>query len=382
MAIYSDLASAVGHTPLIRLNKVSEATGCEILGKAEFLNPGQSVKDRAALYIIRDAVERGELEPGGTIVEGTAGNTGIGLALVGASMGFETVIVIPETQSQEKKDMIRLAGAELVQVPAVPYRNPNNYVRYSGRLADKLKESSAHGAVWANQFDNTANRRAHVEGTGPEIWEQTSGKVDGFVCAVGTGGTLAGVAEALGEALDAPVICSNFSRLVIDPNRGEDDPTLLMKLYDGTIIPGNRHAGEDEREARLAACYRPYHAALGELAARPGAALLSIHSFTPRLRGRPPRPWQVGVLFHEDDARLARPLLDRLRAEPDLTVGENEPYPGHLPGDAVDRHALRHGRPNVLIELRQDLIATPACQREWATRLAPLLEAARATANL
>lgn len=197
MAIYSDLADAIGHTPLIRLKKVSEETGCEILGKAEFLNPGQSVKDRAALYIIKDAIARGTLRPGGTIVEGTAGNTGIGLALVGASMGFKTVIVIPETQSQEKKDMIRLAGADLVQVPAAPYRNPNNYVRYSERLAAKLNETEPNGAIWANQFDNIANRQAHVETTGPEIWEQTDGKVDGFICAVGSGGTLGGVAQAL-----------------------------------------------------------------------------------------------------------------------------------------------------------------------------------------
>jgi cysteine synthase A len=196
--IKPDLASAVGNTPLIRLRRASEETGCEILGKAEFMNPGQSVKDRAALWIIRDAVARGELEPGGTIVEGTAGNTGIGLALVGASMGFRTVIVIPETQSQEKKDMLRLAGAELIQVPAAPYRNPNNYVRYSGRLAEELRRTSNHGVLWANQFDNVANRQAHVEGTGPEIWEQTEGRVDGFVCSVGTGGTIAGVAEALG----------------------------------------------------------------------------------------------------------------------------------------------------------------------------------------
>ncbi len=197
MQVYSDLPAAVGKTPLIRLRGPSEATGCEILGKAEFMNPGQSVKDRAALYIIRDAVERGLLEPGGTIVEGTAGNTGIGLALVGASMGFKTVIVIPETQSQEKKDMIRLAGAELVQVPAAPYKNPNNYVRYSGRLAGRLAQSAEHGAIWANQFDNVANRQAHIETTGPEIWSQTVGKVDGFICAVGSGGTIAGVAEAL-----------------------------------------------------------------------------------------------------------------------------------------------------------------------------------------
>ena len=197
MQSYNNLAEAVGHTPLIRLNKASDETGCEILGKAEFLNPGQSVKDRAALYIIRDAIAKGQLRPGGTIVEGTAGNTGIGLALVGASMGFKTVIVIPETQSQEKKDMLRLAGAELVQVPAAPYRNPNNYVRYSGRLAERLAQTEPNGAIWANQFDNVANRQAHVETTAPEIWEQTEGKVDGFICAVGSGGTLAGVAEGL-----------------------------------------------------------------------------------------------------------------------------------------------------------------------------------------
>ena len=197
MTIHSDLAVAIGNTPLIRLNKLSDLTGCEILGKAEFMNPGQSVKDRAALYIIRDAVARGLLGPGGTIVEGTAGNTGIGLALVGASMGYRTVIVMPETQSQEKKDMIRLAGAELIQVPAAPYRNPNNYVRYSGRLAEALAKTEPNGAIWANQFDNTANRQAHIEMTGPEIWDQTGGRVDGFICAVGSGGTLAGVAMAL-----------------------------------------------------------------------------------------------------------------------------------------------------------------------------------------
>ena len=197
MQIKPDLAATVGNTPLIRLKAASELTGCEILGKAEFMNPGQSVKDRAALYIIRDAIARGELKPGGTIVEGTAGNTGIGLALVGASMGFKTVIVIPETQSQEKKDMIRLAGAELVQVPAAPYKNPNNYVRYSGRLAAELARTNPNGVIWANQFDNVANRQAHIEGTGPEMWEQTQGKIDGFICAVGSGGTLAGVAMAL-----------------------------------------------------------------------------------------------------------------------------------------------------------------------------------------
>jgi cysteine synthase A len=197
MRIANDLADAVGHTPLIRLRKASEETGCNILGKAEFLNPGQSVKDRAALFIIRDAIARGDLKPGGTIVEGTAGNTGIGLALVGASMGFRTVIVIPETQSQEKKDMLRLAGATLVEVPAKPYRNPNNFVHYSRRLAEKLNQSEPNGAIWANQFDNTANRQAHIETTGPEIWEQTGGKVDGFICAAGSGGTVAGVGMAL-----------------------------------------------------------------------------------------------------------------------------------------------------------------------------------------
>ncbi len=197
MRVYKDVPDAVGKTPMIRLRKASEITGCEIYGKAEFLNPGQSVKDRAALWIIRDAVEKGKLGPGGTIVEGTAGNTGIGLALVGSAMGFKTVIVIPETQSQEKKDMLRLAGAELVQVPAVPYKNPNNYVHYSGRLAQKLAETEAAGAIWAQQFDNVANRQAHIDSTGPELWEQMDGKVDGFVCAVGTGGTLAGVAAYL-----------------------------------------------------------------------------------------------------------------------------------------------------------------------------------------
>jgi len=191
MDIRHNVIDAIGNTPLIQLRKASELTGCTILGKAEFMNPGQSVKDRAALFIIRDAIKRGELKPGGTIVEGTAGNTGIGLCVVANAMGFKTVIVIPETQSQEKKDAIRQLGAELVEVPAVPYKNPNNYVKYSGRLA------RAMGAVWANQFDNVANRMAHVEGTGPEIWSQTNGKVNGFVCAVGSGGTLAGISMAL-----------------------------------------------------------------------------------------------------------------------------------------------------------------------------------------
>jgi cysteine synthase A len=196
-AITHDVLAAIGNTPLIRLTRASEATGCEILGKAEFLNPGQSIKDRAALFIINDAVARGTLRPGGTIVEGTAGNTGIGLAVVANAMGFKTVIVIPDTQSQEKKDALRLMGAELIEVPAVPYKDPNNYVRLSGRLAEQLAKTEPHGAIWANQFDNVANRQAHIEGTGPEIWRQTGGKIDGFTCSVGSGGTLAGVAIAL-----------------------------------------------------------------------------------------------------------------------------------------------------------------------------------------
>jgi cysteine synthase A len=197
MTKHRDILSAIGHTPLIRLNRASEETGCEIWGKAEFLNPGQSVKDRAALFIIRDAVEKGLLKPGGTIVEGTAGNTGIGLSVVANAMGYRTVIVIPETQSQEKKDALTLLGAELIQVPAKPYKNPTNYVKLSGRLANKLAQELPNGAIWANQFDNVANRRAHLEGTGPEIWEQTGGRVDGFICSVGSGGTLGGVSLAL-----------------------------------------------------------------------------------------------------------------------------------------------------------------------------------------
>jgi cysteine synthase A len=189
----------IGDTPLVRLRAASRATRCEILGKAEFLNPGQSVKDRAALFIVREAKRRGLLRPGGRIVEGTAGNTGIGLAMVGRALGYRTTIVIPRTQTQEKKDAIQIMGAELVEVDAVPYANPDNYVRYSGRLAEELNAKEPAGAIWANQFDNVANRQAHVEGTGPEIWAQTGGRVDGFICAVGTGGTLAGVADALRE---------------------------------------------------------------------------------------------------------------------------------------------------------------------------------------
>lgn len=199
MTIHHNMIDAIGNTPLIKLKKASELTGCNILGKAEFMNPGQSVKDRAALQIIRNAEAKGELKPGGTIVEGTAGNTGIGIALVANALGYNSVIVIPETQSQEKKDMLRLCGAELIEVPAVPYKDDNNYVKYSGRLAEKLASKSENGAIWANQFDNTANRDAHIMTTGPEVWSQTEGKVDGFTCAIGTGGTLAGTGMFLKE---------------------------------------------------------------------------------------------------------------------------------------------------------------------------------------
>ncbi len=197
MTVYPGVIEAIGNTPLIRLDAASEATGCTIYGKAEFLNPGQSVKDRAALFIIRDAEAKGLLKPGGVIVEGTAGNTGIGLTMVAKALGYRTVIVIPETQSQEKKDALRLLGAELVEVPAVPYKNPNNYVKVSGRLAEQLAKTEPNGAIWANQFDNVANRDAHIATTAPEIWADTDGKVDGFICAVGSGGTLAGVAAGL-----------------------------------------------------------------------------------------------------------------------------------------------------------------------------------------
>ncbi|NNH63761.1 cysteine synthase A [Rhizobium laguerreae] len=197
MTFHPSVLEAIGNTPLIKLKGASEMTGCTILGKAEFLNPGQSVKDRAALYIIRDAERKGLLRPGGVIVEGTAGNTGIGLTLVAKALGYRTVIVIPETQSQEKKDALKLLGAELVEVPAVPYKNPNNYVKVSGRLAEQLAKTEPNGAIWANQFDNVANRQAHVETTAKEIWKDTDGKVDGFICSVGSGGTLAGVAAGL-----------------------------------------------------------------------------------------------------------------------------------------------------------------------------------------
>lgn len=199
MDVRDGFTDTIGSTPLLRLRKLSEETGCEILGKAEFLNPGSSVKDRAALFIVEDAERKGLLRPGGVIVEGTAGNTGIGLALVGNARGYRTVIVIPDTQTQEKKDMLRMCRADVREVPAVPYRDPNNYVKYSGRLAEELGRTEPNGAIWANQFDNTANRDGHYRTTGPEIWEQTDGKIDGFICAIGTGGTLAGVSAFLRE---------------------------------------------------------------------------------------------------------------------------------------------------------------------------------------
>ena len=205
MTVITSVLDLIGNTPLLRLNRLSEETGCEILGKCEFLNPGQSVKDRPALGMVRDAEASGRLKPGGTIVEGTAGNTGIGLAMVGAALGYKVVIVMPRTQSKEKKDAVRNLGAKLVEVDAVPYSNPNHYARYSGRLAEELNESEQNGAIWANQFDTQANRRAHYETMGPEIWDQTSGKVDGFICAVGSGGTLAGTAMSLREKSDGRV---------------------------------------------------------------------------------------------------------------------------------------------------------------------------------
>jgi cysteine synthase A len=206
MTIARSVLDTIGDTPLIRLNRASELTGCEILGKAEFLNPGQSVKDRAALYMVRDAEAKGLLRPGGRIVEGTAGNTGIGLAMVAKALGYQCTIVIPRTQSQEKKDAIRLYGAELVEVDAVPYANEMNYVKYSGRLAAHLNKDEPAGAMWANQFDNVANREAHLQTTGPEIWAQTEGKIDGFISAVGSGGTLAGIALALRDRNPAVAI--------------------------------------------------------------------------------------------------------------------------------------------------------------------------------
>ena len=226
-SIRENLIQSIGNTPLIRLRRASEETGCTILGKAEFMNPGGSVKDRAAKAIVLDAEKQGVLKPGGLIVEGTAGNTGIGLALVGNSCGYRTLIVIPETQSQEKKDMLRLSGAELKEVPAVPYRDPQNYIKISGRLAEELNQNDPNGAIWANQFDNVANRQAHYQTTGPEIWEQTEGKVDAFICAVGTGGTLSGTGAFLKKKNPADIanviirfkeedICDILSALTVE----------------------------------------------------------------------------------------------------------------------------------------------------------------------
>ena len=230
MKVLDGFAETVGNTPLIRLREVSEETGCEILGKAEFLNPGSSVKDRAALFIIKAAEERGALEPGGLIVEGTAGNTGIGLALCGNARGYRTLIVIPETQSQEKKDMLRLCGVELKEVPAVPYKDSNNYVHVAERLAQEMAKTETNGVLYANQWDNTANRRAHLEGTGPEIWQQTDGKLDGFICSIGTGGTVAGVSMFLKEknpdvqiAIADPLGASMFSYYSTGELKGEGD---------------------------------------------------------------------------------------------------------------------------------------------------------------
>ena len=248
MNVRDSFAEAVGNTPLIRLRRASEETGCDILGKAEFLNPGSSVKDRAALFIIKDAEERGALEPGGLIVEGTAGNTGIGLALCGNARGYRTLIVIPETQSQEKKDMLRLCGAELKQVPAVPYKDPGNYVHVAERLAEEMSKTESNGVLYANQWDNTANRRAHMEGTGPEIWEQTDGKVDGFICSIGTGGTLAGVSMFMKEksadiqiGIADPLGASMYSYYTTGELKGEGE-SIAEGIGQGRIT-GNLEGG-------------------------------------------------------------------------------------------------------------------------------------------
>ena len=245
MKINNDVIEAIGNTPLIKLKRASELTGCTILGKAEFMNPGQSVKDRAGKWMILEAEKRGELRPGGLVVEATAGNTGIGLAVVASARGYRTLIVIPETQSQEKKDMLRLCGADLVEVPAVPYSNPNNYVKVSGRLAAELAKSEPSGAIWANQFDNIANRDGHIKTTGPEIWEQTDGKVDGFICAVGTGGTLAGIGIAL-KARNKDVKIG-----LADP-RGAALADLLAMYLAGHFVDGDAHATKAVREQTLA----------------------------------------------------------------------------------------------------------------------------------
>jgi len=243
MTFHPSVLEAIGNTPLIKLKGASAATGCTILGKAEFLNPGQSVKDRAALYIIRDAERKGLLRSGGVIVEGTAGNTGIGLTLVAKALGYRTVIVIPETQSQEKKDALKLLGAELVEVPAVPYKNPNNYVKVSGRLAEQLANTEPNGAIWANQFDNVANRQAHIETTAKEIWNDTDGKVDGFICSVGSGGTLAGVAAGL-KAFNADIKIG-----IADP----DGAALYEFYHNGTLKSEGSSITEGIGQGRITA---------------------------------------------------------------------------------------------------------------------------------
>ena len=331
MTIAQSVLESIGNTPLIRLNRASALTGCEILGKAEFMNPGQSVKDRAALYIIRDAERSGALRPGGRIVEGTAGNTGIGLAMVAQTLGYKTTIVIPETQSQEKKDAIRLFGADLVEVPAVPYSNPENYVRYSGRLAEQLNATEPAGAVWANQFDNVANRQAHRETTGPEIWAQTGGRVDGFICAVGSGGTLAGVAEALrarrpkvqigladphgaalyawyargelksegnsiSEGIGQGRITANLEGLVVDRPYRIGDEEMLLAIYDlaeheGMVMGGS--TGINVAAAiRMAQDMGPGHTIVTILCDQ--GARYQSKIFNPQFltdRGLPPPPW-------------------------------------------------------------------------------------------
>jgi len=325
------VVDAIGDTPLIRLHAASAATGCEILGKAEFMNPGQSVKDRAALYIVRDAERQGTLRPGGRIIEGTAGNTGIGLAMVAQALGYRTTVVIPRTQSIEKKDAIRLMGAELIEVDAVPYSNPDNYVRYSGRLAETLNEREPAGAIWANQFDNVANRQAHIETTGPEIWEQTGGTVDGFICSVGSGGTLAGVALALrqrnpgivialadphgaslydwyshgvlrsagssiSEGIGQVRITANLEGLVVDRAYRIDDTEMLGVIFDlaqqeGLVMGGS--TGINVAGAvRLARDLGPGHTIVTVLCDHGGRYQSKI--FNPdflRERGLPTPPW-------------------------------------------------------------------------------------------
>ena len=311
MTIAANVIDAIGKTPLIELRAASKATGCRILGKAEFMNPGGSVKDRAALYIVRDAIARGTLAPGGVIVEGTAGNTGIGLALVANALGFSTVIVIPETQSQEKKDTLRLQGARLVEVPAVPYANPNNYVKLSGRLADRLAGERAEGAIWANQFDNLANREAHIETTGPEIYDELGGDVDGFICACGTGGTLAGVGLAL-KARN-----QNIKIGLADPMGA-----ALYSYYtsgelkaSGSSITEGIGQGRDHRESRRRASgFRlPDHGRRGAadcLRSRPERGPAARRLIRDKCRGRHSPRARIGSgPHHRDRARRRRRTL-------------------------------------------------------------------------